>query len=77
MYCNVVPLLPVQLDQIMQAAVDSDQDSVSPGSLQNMERAYRQKLQVYQEAQKRQAQLVQKLQTKVTRNGPHCLVTAP
>lgn len=57
---------------MLPSAVDSDQESVSPGSLQfqNKERVYRQRLQVYQEAQQRQAQLVQKLQTKVTRNGP-------
>lgn len=74
-YCNVQ--YPVTLSNsiklvqvpMLQSAVDSDQDSVSPGSLQfqNKERTYRQKLQVYQEAQQRQAQLVQKLQTKVTR----------
>lgn len=62
----------IQLDQMLmlQSAVDSDHESESQGSLhlQNKERAYRQKLQVYQEAQQRQAQLVQKLQTKVTRN---------
>lgn len=54
------------------SAADSDQDSVSLGSLQsqNKERAYRQKLHVYHEAQQRQAQLVQKLQAKVTRDGP-------
>ena len=47
---------------------DSDQESSSPMSLQlqNKERVYSQKLQLYQEAQQRQAQLVQKLQTKVT-----------
>lgn len=58
---------------MLQSAVDSDQDSVSPGPLQvhNKERVYRQRLQVYQEAQQRQAQLVQKLQTKVTTNGAH------
>lgn len=57
---------------MLPSSADSDQDSVSPGSLQlpNKERAYRQRLQVYQEAQQRQAQLVQKLQTKVSRNGP-------
>lgn len=64
----------IHIDQMLMlpSAVDSDQDSVSPGSLQfqNKERVYRQRLQVYQEAQQRQAQLVQKLQTKVTRNGP-------
>lgn len=63
---------PIQLEQmlLLQSAVDSDQDSVSQGSLklQNKERAYRQKLQAYQEAQQKQAQLVQKLQTKVTGN---------
>lgn len=55
---------------LLQSAVDSDQESVSQGSLQlhNKERAYRQKLQAYQEAQQKQAQLVQKLQTKVTGN---------
>lgn len=62
----------IQLDQMLmlQLTVDSDQDSVSPGSLQlqNKESAYRQKLQVYQEAQQRQAHLVQKLQSKVTTN---------
>jgi len=60
----------IQLDQMLmlQSAVDSDQDSESTGSLQlqNKERAYRQKLQAYQEAQQRQAQLVQKLQTKAS-----------
>ena len=57
---------------MLPSSADSDQDSVSPGSLQlpNKERTYRQKLQVYQEAQQRQAQLVQKLQTKVSINGP-------
>lgn len=53
----------------LQSAVDSDQDSVSPRSLQlqNRERAYRQNLQAYEEAQQKQAQLVEKLQTKVSR----------
>lgn len=44
-------------------AADSDQESVF---LQNKERAYSQRLQLYQEAQGRQAQLVEKLQTKVS-----------
>lgn len=65
----------IQLDQmlVLQSAVDSDQDSVSQGflQLQNKERAYRQKLQAYQEAQQKQAQLVQKLQIKVTGNQTH------
>lgn len=43
---------------------------------QNKERAYRQKLLAYQEAQQRQVQLVQKLQTKVARNGSHSLDTS-
>lgn len=59
----------IQLDCMLMvpSAADSDQGSVSLGSLQsqNKERAYRQKLQVYHEAQQRQAQLVQKLQAKV------------
>ncbi|XP_013866473.1 rootletin isoform X2 [Austrofundulus limnaeus] len=65
----------IQLDQMMsQSAVDLDQDSVPPGSmlLQNTEKDYRQKLQVFQEAQKRQAQLVLKLQTKVLRYKRRC-----
>ncbi|XP_034387086.1 rootletin [Cyclopterus lumpus] len=65
-----------RLDQMLmlQSAVDSDQDSESTGSLQlqNKERAYRQKLQAYQEAQQRQAQLVQKLQTKVLQYKTRC-----
>lgn len=49
--------------------MDSDQDSVPSGSmqLQNMKIVYSKKLQVFQEAQRRQAQLVQKLQTKVSK----------
>ncbi|XP_068447240.1 rootletin isoform X3 [Clinocottus analis] len=60
-----------RLDQMLklQSAVDSDQDSVSPGS---KERAYRHKLQAYQEAQQRQAELVQKLQTKVLQYKKRC-----
>lgn len=60
-----------QLDQMLKlhSAVDSDQDSSSGNlQLQNKERAYWQKLQLYQEAQQRQAQLVQRLQAKVTSN---------
>ncbi|XP_034438966.1 rootletin isoform X1 [Hippoglossus hippoglossus] len=55
-----------RLDQMLMLQ-DSDQESSSPRSLQlqNKERVYSQKLQLYQEAQQRQAQLVQKLQTKV------------
>ncbi|XP_034736357.1 rootletin [Etheostoma cragini] len=54
--------------------MDADQDSVSSGSLQLQikERAYKQKLQSYQEAQQRQAQLVQKLQTKVLQYKKRC-----
>lgn len=54
---------------MVQSAMDSDQDSVPSGSmqLQNMETVYSKKLEVFQEAQKRQAQLVQKLQTKVAK----------
>ncbi|XP_039666146.1 rootletin-like [Perca fluviatilis] len=61
-----------QLDQMLM--LDSDQDSVSPGSLQLhiKERAYRQKLRAYQEAQQRQGQLVQKLQTKVLQYKKRC-----
>lgn len=70
----------LQLDQILmlQPAVDSDQHSVSTEAMQpqNKERAYRQKLLAYQEAQQRQVQLVQKLQTKVARNGSHSLDTS-
>lgn len=70
----------LQLDQILmlQPAVDSDQYSVSTEAMQpqNKERAYRQKLLAYQEAQQRQVQLVQKLQTKVARNGSHSLDTS-
>lgn len=60
---------------MLQPAVDSDQHSVSTEAMQpqNKERAYRQKLLAYQEAQQRQVQLVQKLQTKVARNGSHSL----
>uniref|UniRef100_A0A8D0AW77 Rootletin-like coiled-coil domain-containing protein n=1 Tax=Sander lucioperca TaxID=283035 RepID=A0A8D0AW77_SANLU len=60
----------IQLDQMLML----DQDSVSPGSLQLhiKERAYRQKLRAYQEAQQRQAQLVQKLQTKVLQYKKRC-----
>lgn len=69
--------LSIHLNQILmlQSAVDSDHDSVSAGSLQLQNKeTYRQRLQVYQEAQQRQAQLVQKLQAKVqTRNGAHNL----
>ncbi|TNN74186.1 Rootletin [Liparis tanakae] len=59
---------------MLQSAVDSEQDSESTGSLQlqNKDRAYRQKLQAYQEAQQRQAQLVQKLQTKVLQYKTRC-----
>ncbi|XP_032382850.1 rootletin [Etheostoma spectabile] len=61
-----------RLDQMLM--LDADQDSVSPGSLQLQikERAYRQKLRSYQEAQQRQAQLVQKLQTKVLQYKKRC-----
>lgn len=63
---------------MLQPAVDSDQHSVSTEAMQpqNKERAYRQKLLAYQEAQQRQVQLVQKLQTKVARNGSHSLDTS-
>uniref|UniRef100_A0A3B4GVC1 Ciliary rootlet coiled-coil, rootletin family member 2 n=1 Tax=Pundamilia nyererei TaxID=303518 RepID=A0A3B4GVC1_9CICH len=65
-----------QLDQILmlQPAVDSDQHSVSTEAMQpqNKERAYRQKLLAYQEAQQRQVQLVQKLQTKVIQYKKRC-----
>ncbi|KAM3850238.1 uncharacterized protein crocc2 [Diretmus argenteus] len=57
---------------MLQTTVDSDQDSVSAGPLQSQDRAYRRKLQVYQEAQQRQAQLVQKLQTKVLQYKKRC-----
>ncbi|KAM8874513.1 uncharacterized protein crocc2 isoform 2-T2 [Spinachia spinachia] len=52
----------------------ADQDSVAAGALrlQINERAYRQKLQAYQEAQQRQAQLVHKLQTKVLQYKKRC-----
>uniref|UniRef100_A0A3P8URD3 Ciliary rootlet coiled-coil, rootletin family member 2 n=1 Tax=Cynoglossus semilaevis TaxID=244447 RepID=A0A3P8URD3_CYNSE len=50
-------------------AADSDQESVF---LQNKERAYSQRLQLYQEAQGRQAQLVEKLQTKVLQYKKRC-----
>lgn len=55
---------------MVQSTVDSEQDSVSSDHLQRQskENLYRQKLQAYQEGQQRQAQLVQKLQTKVTGN---------
>lgn len=63
----------VQLDQMLMlpSSADSDLDSVPPGSqlYQIKERAYMQRLQVFQEAQQRQAQLVQKLQTKVRTSG--------
>lgn len=52
---------------MLPSSADSDLDSVPPGSqlYQIKERSYMQRLQVFQEAQQRQAQLVQKLQTKV------------
>lgn len=52
---------------MLPSSAESDLDSVRPGSQQYhiKERAYMQRLQVFQEAQQRQAQLVQKLQTKV------------
>lgn len=63
----------VQLDQMLMlpSSADSDLDSVPPGSqlYQIKEKAYMQRLQVFQEAQQRQAQLVQKLQTKVRTSG--------
>lgn len=58
--------------------MDSDQDSVSGSmQLQNMKIVYSKKLQVFQEAQKRQAQLVQKLQTKVTKTDLSILTLYP
>lgn len=82
MYCNLKfsvifsTCCCCQLDQmlILQSSLDSDQDCVSPGSLQtqqNKDRAYRQQLQVFQEAQQRQAQLVLKLQNKVIMSKQH------
>ncbi|AWP11438.1 putative rootletin-like [Scophthalmus maximus] len=65
-----------RLDQMLtlQSAADSDQEGSTLGSLQlqNKERVYHQKLQLYQEAQERQAQLVQKLQTKVLQYKRRC-----
>lgn len=54
----------------LQSTSDSDQDSESAEVLQlpSNERVSRQQLQVYQEAQQRQAHIVQKLQFKVPTN---------
>ncbi|KAG9341572.1 hypothetical protein JZ751_019085, partial [Albula glossodonta] len=53
---------------------DSDRDSVSSEHrrMQEEERSYRHKLQAFQEGQQRQAQLVQKLQTKVLQYKKRC-----
>ncbi|KAK7891876.1 hypothetical protein WMY93_023839 [Mugilogobius chulae] len=65
--------LTTKLDQMLRlhSSVDSDQDS-SSGNVQSQERTYWQKLQLYQEAQLRQAQLVQKLQAKVLQYKKRC-----
>uniref|UniRef100_A0AAV2KTB0 Rootletin-like coiled-coil domain-containing protein n=1 Tax=Knipowitschia caucasica TaxID=637954 RepID=A0AAV2KTB0_KNICA len=64
-----------KLDQMLRlhSSVDSDQNS-SSGTLhlQSPERTYWQKLQLYQEAQQRQAHLVQKLQAKVLQYKKRC-----
>lgn len=62
--------MSLQLEQmLLQQSGDSDQQSVygtEQGWLREEEgRSYRLKLQVFQESQRRQAQLVQKLQAKV------------
>ncbi|KAM9831297.1 uncharacterized protein crocc2 [Neosynchiropus ocellatus] len=65
-----------KLDQMLmvQPVSDSDLDSVSLRLLQaqSQERIIRQRLQVYQDAQLRQAQIVQKLQTKVLQYKQKC-----
>lgn len=72
--CTLLRLIcTTQLDQILmlQAAVDQHSVSTEAVHLQNKERAYRQKLLAYQEAQQRQVQLVHNLQTKVATGGSH------
>lgn len=61
--------MSLQLEQmLLQQSGDSDQASVygaEQGWLREEGRSYRLKLQAFQESQRRQAQLVQKLQAKV------------
>ncbi|XP_053708808.1 rootletin isoform X2 [Synchiropus splendidus] len=68
--------LSEKLDEMLmvQPVSDSDPDSVSLRLLQaqSQERIMRQRLQVYQDAQQRQAQIVQKLQTKLLQYKQRC-----
>jgi len=62
--------MSLQLEQmLLQQSGDSDQSvyGAEQGWLKEEGRSYRLKLQAFQESQRRQAQLVQKLQAKV-----HC-----
>nr|XP_061790393.1 rootletin-like [Nerophis lumbriciformis] len=62
----------VKLEQMLPSPADSDSDSVSPWQLEVQEQGYRRRLLLFQEAQQKQAQLVQKLQTKVLQYKSRC-----
>ncbi|XP_061894589.1 rootletin isoform X2 [Entelurus aequoreus] len=66
--------LTEKLNQMLMlpSPADSDQDSVSPWQPSSQERVSRQRMHVFQEAQQRQAQLVQRLQTKVIQYKSRC-----
>ncbi|XP_061636081.1 rootletin isoform X2 [Phyllopteryx taeniolatus] len=66
--------LTEKLDQMltMPSPAGSDRDSVSPWQQAVQERGYRRKLLLFQEAQQKQAQLVQRLQTKVLQYKSRC-----
>ncbi|XP_072771225.1 uncharacterized protein crocc2 [Nerophis lumbriciformis] len=57
---------------MLPSPADSDQDSVSPWQPSSQESVFRQRIHVFQEAQQRQAQLVQRLQTKVIQYKSRC-----
>ncbi|XP_077463717.1 centrosome-associated protein CEP250-like [Stigmatopora argus] len=64
--------LTEKLDQMPPSPSDSDSGSVSPWQLAVQEQGYRRRLLLFQEAQQKQAQLVQKLQTKVLQYKSRC-----
>ncbi|XP_077573161.1 uncharacterized protein crocc2 [Stigmatopora nigra] len=64
--------LSEKLDQMPPSPSDSDSGSVSPWQLAVQEQGYRRRLFLFQEAQQKQAQLVQKLQTKVLQYKSRC-----